>query len=94
MKKSYLDTAKHCHGTTFRRRFGIRRRTFRQIYRRVRAYVDVQHLQHPLTRRGKKSTTVSLVEKLLLTFVYLRQYPTFEELGAMFGISESYANKV
>jgi hypothetical protein len=28
----------------------------------------------------------------LLTFVYLRQYPPFDELGAMFGICESSAN--
>jgi hypothetical protein len=50
--------------------------------------------QNPLSRRGKKSTALTLMEKLLLTFVYLRQYPTFEQLGAMFGVSESYANKV
>ena len=32
--------------------------------------------------------------KLLLTLRYLRHYPTFSNLGAMFGISESYANKI
>ena len=32
--------------------------------------------------------------KLLLTLNYLRQYPTFSSLGAMFGISESYANEI
>ena len=93
-KKSYLDTVKHCYGTTFRRRVGIRRRTFRQIYKCVRRYEKEKRTQQPLSRRGKKSTALTLVEKLLLTFVYLRQYPTFEELGAMFGICESYANKV
>ena len=81
-------------GKTFRRRVGIRRRTFRQVYRRVRAYLEEECRQQPLHRRGKKSTALSLTEKLLLTFIYLRQYPTFEELGAMFGIRESYANKV
>lgn len=96
MKKntSYLDTVKTCHGKLFRRRVGIRRRTFRQIYKRVRHYVDQEYQQHPLRRRGKKSTTLTLTEKLLLTFIYLRHYPTFEQLGAMFGISESYANKL
>ena len=93
-KKSYLETLKTCHGKIFRRRIGIRRRTFRQIFRRVRAYIDEERQQNPLSRRGKKSTALSLTEKLLLTFVYLRQYPTFEELGAMFGVSESYANKI
>jgi hypothetical protein len=80
-------------GNTFRRRVGIRRRTFRQVYRRVRAYLEEERRQPPLHRRGKKSTALNLTDKLLLTFVYLRQYPTFEELGAMFGISASYANK-
>lgn len=93
-KKSYLDTLKTCHGKLFRRRVGIRRRTFRQIYRRVRQYLDNERQQNPLSRRGKKSTALTLTEQLLLTFVYLRQYPTFEQLGAMFGISESYANKL
>lgn len=81
-------------GKTFRRRVGIRRRPFRQVYRRVRAYLEEECRQQPLHRRGKKSTALSLTEKLLLTCIYLRQYPTFEEFGAMFGISESDANKV
>jgi hypothetical protein len=94
MKKSYLDRLKSCHGKTFRRRVGIRRRTFRQIYLQVRNYLEEERQQQPLSRRGKKSTALNLTEKLLLTFVYLRQYPTFDELGAMFGVSESYANKI
>jgi hypothetical protein len=94
MVQAYLDTLKSCYGTTFRRRIGIRRRTFRQLYQHVRAALDEDGRRHPLGRRGKKSTALSLTDKLLLTLVYLRQYPTFEQLGAMFGISESYANKV
>jgi len=94
MKKSYLDILKSCYGTTFRRRVGIRRRDFRRLYVAVRAYLDEEGRQQPLRRRGKKSTVLTLTEKLLLTLVYLRQYPTFAELGAMFGISESYACKV
>ena len=94
MKKSYIEILKHCVGKKFRRKVGIRRRTFRQIYKCVRAYLEQERTRQPLTRRGKKSTALSLVEKLLLTFIYMRQYPTFDELGAMFGISESYANKL
>ena len=94
MKQSYLDTLKTCYGKTFRRRIGVRRRTFRQLYQRVRDHKKEEQQQNPLSRRGKKSTALTIREKLLLTFVYLRQYPTFEQLGAMFGVSESYANKV
>jgi uncharacterized protein YjaG (DUF416 family) len=32
--------------------------------------------------------------QLLLTLLYLRDYPTFIKLGQQFGISESYANKI
>ena len=35
-----------------------------------------------------------MAHRLLLTFTYLRHYPTFSRLGAEFRISESYANKI
>ncbi len=91
---TYLDTLKQCSSKKFRRKLGIRRRTFRQILKQVRHYEDKDRDERPLSRRGKKSSALLLDEKLLLTLVYLRQYPTFDELGAMFGISESYANKL
>ena len=46
-----------------------------------------------MKKRGKKSE-VALTDRLLLTFTYLRHYPTFARLGMEFGISESYANKL
>ncbi len=94
MKKSYHDTLKACYGKTFRRRVGIRRRTFRQIYQRVRRSLDDERQQNPLSRRGKKPTALNLTEKRLLTFVYRRQYPTVEHLGAMCGVSESSAHTI
>jgi DDE superfamily endonuclease/Helix-turn-helix of DDE superfamily endonuclease len=94
MKNSYLDTLKCCRSKKFRRRVGIRRRTFCQIVKQVRADLVQQRTRQPLTRRGKPSTALTRAEKLLLTFIYLRQYPTFDELGAMFRIRESYANKL
>lgn len=94
MKQSYVDILKGCRGKTFRRKIGIRRRTFRRIIKQVHVFLMEQGRQHPLSRRGKKSRALTLEEKLLLTFVSLRHYPTFDELGAMFGISEGYANKL
>ncbi len=78
----------------FRRKVGVKRRTFVAIFKQVKAYIKEERTQQPLHCRGKKSRALSLIDKLLLTFIYLRQYPTFEELGDMFGISESYANKL
>ena len=51
-------------------------------------YVDLNW-----TNRGRPSK-FSLVDRLLLTFRYLRDYPTFIVLGNEFGISESFANKI
>ncbi len=94
MKQSYVDFLKGCRGKKFRRKIGIRRRTFRRIVKQVHAFLTEKGRRYPLSRRGKKSRVLTLEEKLLLTFVYLRHYPTFDELGAMFGISEGYANKL
>jgi len=35
-----------------------------------------------------------LEDRLLLTLYYLRHYPTLINLGAVFGISESYCHKI
>lgn len=47
----------------------------------------------PMRKRGLKTSSLSLADHLVLTLLYLRQYHTFLQLAAMFGISESYANK-
>lgn len=94
MTNAYIDSLKNCPSKKFRRKLGMRRRTFRRILKQVSLFMDEERRKRPLSRRGKKASTLLLEEKLLLTLVYLRQYPTFDELGAMFGISESYANKI
>ncbi len=40
------------------------------------------------------SKVITTESKLLLTLTYLRHYPIFSNLGTMFCISESYANKI
>ena len=48
-----------------------------------------------MKRRGVKTKKgITTKVKLLITLTYLRHYPTFLNLGNMFGISESYANKI
>jgi hypothetical protein len=47
-----------------------------------------------MKNRGLSSKKLSLQDKVLLTFYYLRHYYTFDELGPLFGISESYACKL
>ena len=45
-----------------------------------------------MRQRGRKSS-LSVADQLLLTLLYLRQYHTFLQLGELFDISESYAQK-
>jgi hypothetical protein len=78
----------------FRRRVGVSQRTFWAIVTRVTAYLKEHRRKCPMTRRGKKARCLSVADHVLLTLLYLRHYQTFEELGARFGISESYANKL
>ena len=47
-----------------------------------------------MKNRGVSSKTMTTDLRLLLTLNYLRHYPTFSSLGSVFGISESYANKI
>ena len=50
--------------------------------------------KNPMKKRGSRSRDITIEDKLLLTLTYLRHYPTFLNLGNMFNISESYANKI
>jgi AraC-like DNA-binding protein len=94
MVTSYVERLKRRTGKKFRRAIGIRQRTFRQLDRQVRDYLEQERRNQPLKRRGKKSERLSIEDKLLLTLLYLRQYHTFDDLGEAFGISESYAQKI
>ena len=47
-----------------------------------------------MKNRGVSSRTMTTDLRLLLTLNHLKHYPTFSVLGTMFGINESYANKI
>jgi len=53
--------------------------------------IAAERERHPMTRRGTQSSQRTIEEKLLLTLTSLRHYPTFQQLGQQFGISESSA---
>ena len=77
----------------FRRRVGITLENFAILLEKIELYLSEQKTANPLKRRGNKSK-LSVADRLLLTLIYLRDYPTFLNLGESFGISESYANKL
>jgi Helix-turn-helix of DDE superfamily endonuclease len=86
--KLLQDNPKYCT-----RLFGIKFELFETILGKVQQKENEYLLANPLSNRGVEGE-FSLPNQLLLTFEYLRQYPTFLSLGFSYGISESYANKI
>ena len=78
----------------FLRDVGLPLNKFLDLLDKVETYIDNQKSNNSLKRRGIKSFNLNISDKLLLTFYYLRHYLTFIKLGQIFGISESYANKI
>jgi len=60
---------------------------------KVQNRVDQYLRENPLSKRGIEAE-LSVANQLLLTFEYLRQYPTFLSLGFSYGISESDCHKI
>ena len=77
----------------FTRLVGVNYGTFQIILQKLEVEIERHKNAKPMRKRGIKTSSVSLADQLVLTFLYLRQYHTFLQLGDMFGISESYANK-
>jgi len=76
----------------FTRLVGINYGAFQIILEKLNLQIARFKAEKPIRQRGRKSS-LSIEDQLLLTLIYLRQYHTFLQLGEMFSISESYANK-
>lgn len=76
-----------------KRLFGIEFVQLEEVLKKVQDWIDRYLQENPLSKRGIDAE-FSVANQLLLTFEYLRQYPTFLSLGFSYGISESYCNKV
>lgn len=77
----------------FVRTVGLPLDKFQYLVEQLRAHLQSQKDHNPLKKRGLKSE-LSLENQVLLTLLYLRDYPTFIQLGLQFGISESYTHKI
>ena len=78
--------------TEFTRLVGVNYGTFQIILQKLEQQIQHYKQQKPMRQRGRKSG-LSVADQLLLTLLYLRQYHTFLQLGELFAISESYAQK-
>ena len=76
----------------FTRLVGVNFGTFQIILKKLENEISRYKQLNPMRQRGLKSS-LTIADQLLLTLIYLRQYHTFLQLGEMFSISESYAQK-
>ena len=76
------------------RQIGITEKQFTLLLDKLEQEIKKDLQINKMKNRGVSSKVMTTELKLLLTLNYLRHYPTFNNLGAMFGISESYANKI
>lgn len=76
----------------FTRLVGVNYGTFEIILVKLEAEIIRYKSAKPMLQRGIKGS-LTVADQLLLTLIYLRQYHTFLQLGEMFSISESYAQK-
>lgn len=77
----------------FVRHVGINQADFRQLHLKVTDFIEAEKQRNPLKKRGQQSR-LAPEDRLLLTLYYQRHYPTFEVLGNIFNICESYCQKI
>ena len=89
---SVFEKYKSKRPAEFTRLVGVNYGTFQIILTKLEREITRYKQQKPMRQRGLKSS-LTIADQLLLTLIYLRQYHTFLQLGEMFSISESYAQK-
>ncbi len=92
MKNSF-EQAKKQNQEDFKRDTGVSLDNFFTIINLVKDYFNNYYAKNPNRSKGQKPSII-IEDKILLTLYYLRHYPTFVNLGNVFNISESYANKI
>jgi hypothetical protein len=89
--------------SVFRSLTGLRVAEFDQLVKDVTPlYADAEQTRHTLTREGRARQravgagphfSLGVRDQLLLTVVWLRQYPTNEVAGFLFGVSDSSVSR-
>ncbi len=91
--KSSFEKAKLQNPNDFKRDTGISLENFYEIVLLVKSHITKLHEKNLNLTKGIKPS-LSIENRILLTLYYLRHYTTFKNLGDIFGISESYTNKI
>ena len=82
MKYQHLD---QLSDKQFRRVTGVKRKTFEKMIEILAEEYAKKHA------KGGRRNKLSLVEMLLMTLEYLREYRTYINIGTSYGLSESNA---
>jgi len=82
------------NSSNYLRQVGLSEEKFTLVLQKLQKEIDAELAINKMKKRGVTSKVMTTELRLLLTLRYLRHYPTFITLGAEFGISESYANKI
>ena len=61
----------------FKRITGLSKRKYKKLRNKIKNYEETQKSKNSLKRRGLKTSSMSLEDRLLLTLYYLRHYSTF-----------------
>ncbi len=91
MKMKPYEKIKTQSADKFKRLVGISLNGFIDIVDRLKSHLAQRN---SLQKRGIKESKISLENRALLVFYYLRHYPTFDNLAGIFNISESYCHKI
>ena len=78
----------------FQRETGLSKENVKLLIEKAGDFIYAQKERFPEKKRGKNKSKIALEDRILLTLYYLRHYPTFANLGDVFGISESYGCKI
>ena len=74
----------------FKRLVGLSQKNFNRVVDGLKSYQSEIKKHNLQKRRGLHTSKSSFDDLFLLTFYYLRHYPTFDNLASIFNISESY----
>lgn len=89
-----FESLKSLTPAEFLRDVGLTLEQFLTVRDQVVAVMTAERTRYPIKNRGKQVSRLTVEDKLLLMLTYVRHYPTFQQLGRQFGISESYAHKL
>ena len=82
-----VATLKKMDEGNLRRITGVKRKTFEEMVRIIKEADGKKREQ------GGRPSKTSIEEQILMTLEYLREYRTYQQIGASYGVSESTAYK-